>query len=407
MLFAFAISIFLEWQGYKELTNRKFYDINATVINQYQKINKNNRSYFVLRLETDNHGTIYTTSYENLIDIKNRQISLVLIVDKVEFLDYLRGFYAPSFRIKLLPFEESSLHTKAVDFLRDQHSNEMTKELFAALFLAAPQSKELRDSVNRYASAHLIALSGFHLGILTLMISFSFGFVYREFQKRFFPYRNSFVDMTIFTLITLGFYLVFVGTVPSLLRAYAMLVFALFVIYRHIKIVSFSNLLIITILLLAVEPRLGFNVGFILSVAGVFYIFLFMHYFKEKTFFVQVVGIGIYVFVAMLPIVHFFFPITAFTQLLAPLITAIFAPFFVISLLLHFVGFGDLFDKYILAMLTFDSKIWFVNTPLWLFISYIALSILAVFHRYFHWLLMAFFVPWIAWQYGYEAIIAP
>ena len=358
-------------------------------------------------MQSKNHGTFYTTSYEDLIDIKNRSISLVLITNKIDFIDYIRGFYAPSFRIKLLPLEEPTAHQKAVSFITSQHQLIDTKELFGALFLASSQSKALRDKVTKYASAHLIALSGFHLGILTLIITLTVGKIYKLIQSRFLPYRNAFIDMGIFTLIVLGFYLVFVGVIPSLLRAYSMLVFGIFLLYRHIKIFSFYNLLIVVVFLLALFPRLSMNVGFILSVTGVFYIFLFMHYYKEKNFLTQVVGIGFYVFVAMLPIVHFYFPLTAFTQLLAPIITAIFAPFFAISIFLHLVGFGGVFDSFLQWGLDIDTKIWFVNTPLWLFIAYIALSIAAIFHRYFHYALLGFFVPWIFWQYGYMAIIAP
>lgn len=403
----FVFSIFSEWRSYQELTDRKFYDINATVINQYTKNSKNGREYFVLRLESKNHGTFYTTSYEDLMDITNRSISLVVITDKINFKDYIRGFYAPSFRIKLLPTGEQSIYEKSVNFLKDQHETIDTKEIFSALFLAAPQSKSLRDKVTKYASAHLIALSGFHLGVLTVMINLIFGTIYRFFQKRYFPHRNIFIDMGVFTLVVLGFYLIFTGVVPSLLRAYVMLLFGIFLIYRHIKILSFTNLLIVVVFLIALFPKLALNVGFILSVTGVFYIFLFMHYYKDKSFWTQVIWVGIYVFIAMLPIVHFYFPMSAYTQLLAPIITAVFAPFFAVSLLLHFVGLGGIFDSFIQWGLDVDTKIWFVTTPPWLFFSYIALSILAIFHRYFHYLLLAFFVPWMIWHYGYMAIISP
>lgn len=74
----FAISIFFEWQKYKHLTTKKFHDTNATVINQYIKFDKRDRGYNVLRLTSNNYHTFYTTTYEDLIDIKNRSISLVL-----------------------------------------------------------------------------------------------------------------------------------------------------------------------------------------------------------------------------------------------------------------------------------------------------------------------------------------
>ena len=54
-----------------------------------------------------------------------------------------------------------------------------------------------------------------------------------------------------------------------------------FILYdRGIEIISMQTLFVSVVLLIVFFPRLFFALGFWLSVAGVFYIFLFLLYFK-------------------------------------------------------------------------------------------------------------------------------
>ncbi|GHV04592.1 competence protein [Campylobacterota bacterium] len=399
------MNIALSYRSYCDLVERKFYDAEAVVISQNLKINKHNKPYWVLRLKSDKLGSFYTTTNEDIKPITGRDLRLVLITDKIEFIDFLRGFYAPSFHIALKPTVDQSgeyaapLYDIFVSFLADQHSNPMMQELFPALFLAAPQSKELRNSVVKYAAAHLIALSGFHLSILTVVLGVLLGLPYRFFQQRFFPYRNGYIDLGIITLIILGWYLVFTGIVPSLLRAYAMLVFGMFLVFRHIALISFQTLAIVSIVLISFDPSLLFSIGFILSVSGVYFIFLYLHHFKNRPKIETAIGLSVYVFTAMLPIVHYYFAPSAYSQLISPILTLIYAPFFIIELALHLAIFGDLLDPFLIAAIEWQTKEWNFTVPIWIALPYVALSIAAIFHRYIHYLFMLVLIGWLLVQY--------
>ncbi|MDR0747375.1 MAG: ComEC/Rec2 family competence protein [Helicobacteraceae bacterium] len=393
--------MFLEYKNFRVLTERKFFDIEAVVVGQTQKTSKRGASYWVLRLSSGNYGTFYTSTYEDIVSIVNKKVRLVVITDNITFINFLRGFYAPSFNIALLPAHKSGerLYDKAVTYLADQHEDGYMRELFPAMFLAAPQSAQLRLSVTKYAAAHMIALSGFHLAILSLLLGVVVGLPYRVLQARFFPYRNGFIDLGAISLVLLGFYLVFTGVVPSLLRAYVMFAFGFFLVMRHLELISFQTLLVVAAAIVALDPPIISNIGFLLSVSGVFYIYLFLRYFGHIPKIAAAVMICIYVFFAMLPIVHFFFPISAHSQLLSPLLTLLYSPFFIVELLLHLLRVGDLFDPFLIAAINLEVPVWLVSPPLWLMLSYAALSIAAIFHRAIHYALILFIAGWGVYQY--------
>ncbi|MDR1911777.1 MAG: ComEC/Rec2 family competence protein, partial [Helicobacteraceae bacterium] len=326
-----------------------------------------------------------------------------IITDKIGFWDFMRGFYAPSFKISLLPSmiaaEKNGAYDGAIAYIADQHSDSYMRELFPAIFFASPQSVELRLAVTKYAAAHLIALSGMHLGILSLVLGAAIGFPYRLLQARFFPWRNAFFDLGAVSIVVFGFYLIFTGMVPSLIRAYAMYLFGLFLFARHFRVLSFETLLIVSIFLIALAPRMIFSVGFLLSVAGVFYIFLYLRYFGEQSKIKIAIGMSVYVFAAMLPIVHYYFPITAHTQLLSPILTLIYTPFYIIEIILHLIGFGDLLDWLLIPAIELKVPQWDFRVPIWICLSYVALSIAAIFHKYIHYFFIFFLTLWLIWQY--------
>ncbi|MDR1912091.1 MAG: hypothetical protein LBQ52_07100, partial [Helicobacteraceae bacterium] len=87
-----------------EVKERKFFDINGTIARQTLKTNKNGKPYWVLRIATEKYGSFFTTTFEDLReDLTGLETKLVIITDKIGFWDFMRGFYAPSFKISLLP----------------------------------------------------------------------------------------------------------------------------------------------------------------------------------------------------------------------------------------------------------------------------------------------------------------
>jgi competence protein ComEC len=142
--------------------------------------------------------------------------------------------------------------------------------------------------------------------------------------------------------------------------------------------------------LLAWNPSFLVSLGFWLSVAGVFYIVLLLRYGKRlSAFMLGAVLIPAGVYVLMLPIVHFFFTTVSPLQLLSPLLSLLFTLFFPLTLVLHLIGYGGMLDD--VTKLFFNTQVstYEVNTPLWFFVLYLALSFAAVRYKAAFYALMA------------------
>ncbi len=386
LLSIFLFNVFSEYRNYERFASYKYRKIKAFVLNQYKK-RKGKREYFVLKLKTSDGALFYTTSYKNLENLKDREILLTVITEKVSFWDYLKGFYAPSFGIKVYPKKEG-----VKNFLREKissfHLSDETKELFGALFLGENLSKEVREKIQFLGLSHLVAISGFHLGVLFGVLFFIGSVFYSPFHDRFFPYRNKKFDITVFATIVLFFYLYMLDFVPSLLRAFTMSVIGFLFYARAVEVVSFLNLFIAVSVILAFFPKLVFSIGFWFSVAGVFYIFLFLKYFgdlnKAAIFFL----LNFWVFFMMMPLVHYFFPVFSFYQLLSPFVSMLFTVFYPLELFLHIFGFGDFLDGLILKFINIKGEVYNFRTDFYFLSIFILFSFGAVFRRIFLFLLI-------------------
>ncbi len=383
----FLLQMFVRYESYKEFSSKKFYHTGAIVLSHYQKQKPSGKIYHVLKLRSDDGAVFYTTNHEDIIDLSNRHISIGFITDKISFWDYLRVFFAPSYDIRI---DEKSYDFKdrVSDLIASQHQNSITKELFLALFLATPISKELRADVSKLGISHLIAISGFHLGVLFALIYFIFSYPYSFFHSRYFPYRNKRFDLTMIILVFLFSYLYLLDFVPSLLRSFVMLFYGFFLFHRHFKILSFEVLFVTVLTILALFPSFVFSIGFWFSVSGVFYIYLFLHYFSNLPKWQILILLNIWVYILMTPIVHLFFDIFSFHQLYSPFLSIAFSVFYPFEIFLHLIGQGDFLDDYILMLLDQKVPIYHFKTPLWYFVLYILLSIAAVFEKRVLWLLL-------------------
>ncbi len=386
VLFISFISISIKYSQYQELTKNKFFHVNALVINQYVKLNKKGRSYYVLKLKSDRGYSFVTTNYGDLKNLKARHVRLGLITNKISFLDFLRGFYAPSYNLELMDYKES-VRNKIFDFIQNQHESSFGKELFLALFIAEPISKELREKVSMWGISHLIAISGYHLSFLFLIFYFIFSKIYIFFQDRYFPYRNSRFDLSIFIFILLFGYLYLLDFTPSLIRSFVMLSFGFLLFHRNIKIISFEVLFVSVALILSIKVEFLFSIGFWFSVSGIFYIYLFLKYFSNLPNWLIFILINFWVYTLMLPIIHYIFPSFSFYQLLSPFISMLFAVFYPVEIVLHLFGFGGLFDSLLEKFLSVSGELYSFKTPLWFLIIYIIFSIFSIFEYRFTYLL--------------------
>ena len=273
----------------------------------------------------------------------------------------------------------ANLKQNAINFITSQHVNPKMEELYSALYFATPISRELRANVTNWGIAHIIAISGFHLGIIFGICFFIFKPVYKFFQKRYFPYRSVNFDISIFVFILMSFYLLVLDFTPSFLRSLAMAFVGFFLLMRNFKIINFATLFITIAFLIALFPHLAFSIGFYFSCMGVLFIFIYVKHFKDKfSPFLHLIFFNLFVWLSMnIPVYYFFATLTPLQISVVPISYA-FIIFYPLSVVLHIFGVGYIFDEYLLNFLEFSLSVYKTQIPLWLFITANLCAILAI-----------------------------
>lgn len=257
----------------------------------------------------------------------------------------------------------------------------MIRELFNALFLAIPVSSELRDIITAYGIAHVVALSGFHLVVLSFVIYWILYFPYSFFQNRYFPYRNRRFDILLITMAILFYYLLLTDIVASLLRAFVLFSLGLYLLRSNIKVISYLTLFYTFLIVIALFPQYIFNIGFWFSIFAVFYIYLFIQYFKNGNKILLYIFFNIWMFLIFNPIVHFFFAQTAIEQFYSIPITIFFTIFYPLEIVAHIFNISSYFDDYLKIFLENKIYVYEVFTPLYFFILYILFSFFSIWSK--------------------------
>jgi len=284
------------------------------------------------------------------------------------------------------------LSQRARDYLeqsiRAQHKNEKMGEFYAALFLATPISKALRTDVVNWGVGHLVAISGYHLGLLFGM----FYFVLRLSTKPFYdvrPYRNFRFELSLLIFVLLTAYLFVLDFTPSFLRSFVMSIFAFFFLARGLSVFKLSNLLLTIAVSVSFAPHLLFSLGFYLSCLGVYFIFLYVRYFGEKDALktwwkvaLHAICFEIFVFGAMNVPVYFFFHSASLYQMCVIPLGYIFGLFFPVTLVLHAFGFGFLFDEFLLRYIGLAHEQTQIVVPFWAFLAFNAALLFAFKFRF-------------------------
>lgn len=392
VLLVASFSLLFEFYHFKAMTKEPLHVNKATVLNHYIKTNEKGRTYDVFKLKLDGSGAeVYTTSWRPLsISLKER-VKVKLKVDKITFLEYLQGFFAPSLALYAIyeddpPFNVTALYR----FVEQQHESEKMAELYKTLFFATPISKELRDEVQKWGISHLIAISGYNVGVISFLLFFFLKPLYQFFQSRYFPYRNAMADLSVMVLLFLFIYMVIIDFVPSFLRAFTMSVLGFFFYSRGIKVLSFEALGLTVLALLSLFPTLLFSLSFWFSVSGVFYLFLFLHHFGTLHRWIQLLIIDLGVFLLMIPIVHTFFPVFTFLQLTSPLSSVVFILFYPLGVLLHVMHLGGILDPYLLDFLHVKTQSYLLRFPVWSLGVYVGVSLAAIRFKFALYLCLAF-----------------
>ena len=378
-LIIFFLSILLEFKLYKEFTVFDSTLVKATVLKQYLK-SKNNRTYQVLKLKTQSGLTFYTTAKRSLQDLHGKNIELEIWPKELDFHKYLSTFYA---RSKILTIENGdTIRDDINSYISSAHENQYAANIYKALYTATPLDKELQKSFSNLGISHLLAISGFHLGVLSAILLFLIRPVYTFAQDRLFPYRNSKLDIFLFVSLILFVYLVFLDSPPSLLRSFAMLVIGFILYDRGIKIISMQTLFLTLVLLLSFFPRLLFMNGFWLSAAGVFFIFLFLDNFKHLNKSLQFMLLPVWVYLTMLPLSLALFHNFSIYHPLSILWSILFTLFYPLSIFLHVIGQGDIFDPLLIDLIGLGATGSINIVGIYLFTVYVLISFASVFYRY-------------------------
>lgn len=160
------------------------------------------------------------------------------------------------------PFAER-INEIAVDKIGSLHLSEDSKALIEAITLGrrGTMSYELRDAYRHCGASHLLAISGLHIGMVTLLL----GLIFRPLVLL--PFGNIAVSIVVVGLLWL--YAAVVGFSPSVVRSTVM--FSVLIMSR-LTTGSYSplrSLAIAVVVMVGAEPSIIYSVGFQLSVAAV------------------------------------------------------------------------------------------------------------------------------------------
>ena len=390
LLFIFSYSLLIEYHNFKTLTQFDSNRVNATLLKQYkkEKITKNGkiRKYQILKLRSEKGFNFYTGASPKLENVVGKRVILELKTVDITFYKYMKSFYASSYILKIDETLKYSLNQKIASLHKDTNSI----NIYQALYTATPLPKELQATFSNLGVSHLFAISGFHIGILSGVLLFLLKFPYKFLQNRYFPYRSSSIDLFILITLFLLSYLLFLDSPASLTRAFTMLLVGFFLYDRGIKVITMQTLLLTVLLLLAFIPRFIFELGFWLSVAGVFYIFLFLIHFKSLNKTWQFILVPFWVYLLMLPYSIVIFEHFSLYHPLSILWTTLFTVFYPLSILLHFLGFGYILDEGLNSLVNLGRMYSTVSINMnWLYL-YTVLSIVSVFRSRFIYLLIGY-----------------
>jgi competence protein ComEC len=377
-LLFFSFNSYKEYNNFKEFSSDEIYQTSGKVLNIFPDKDQTKNTN-IAKIETANFT--FFTSIPNTIELKqSNHIEFIVVSQKVTFYDFVKGFFAPTFNVELLPSNPTIIENINQTILA-QHQNSLIGNLFNTLFFATSLNKELQNLCAIYGISHIVAISGFHLGIISFVLFFIFNLLYSPIHQKYFPYRNKKVDILILISVILFLYLLAINLVPSFLRSFLMFLFGLFLLRSNIKLFSFISLFLVILIIIALYPKLLFSLSLWFSVAGVFYIFLYIQYFNTLNKYLSFLLFNFWIFFAINPITHFFFGTTSIIQLLSPLITIGFIIFYPIELFLHLIGYGDILDNLIYIWINTNPSSMIFLTPTFIFIGHIIISFLAVQYR--------------------------
>lgn len=374
----FGISVFIEYRDYLEFSRFDSVLVEATVLKQYTKTSKN-QTYQILKLKNSDGISFYTRTKKSLQNVKDKKLKVEIWPKELNFYAYLSSFYANSKILSIEDFNSTKQDLNA--FIASSHEDKNIANIYQALYTAEDVDQNTQTAFSNLGVSHIVAISGFHLGILSALLYFVLKPLYAFMQERYFPYRNSKVDIFVIVAVVLYSYMIFLDSPPSLVRSFGMFVVGFILYDRGLEIFSMQTLLVTILLLLAFFPRLAFSLGFWLSALGVFYIFLLMIHLKHLSAFLQMLAISIFVYLYMIPISLYVFQNFSIYHPISIPLSILFTPFYPLSIALHIIGYGDFFDGFLIWLMRLGENGSKVELNFYIFMLHAALSFVAIYSK--------------------------
>jgi competence protein ComEC len=398
LLLLLGTRLFFLHHEYKSFQANPFFYTDVQVLQAYEKWNEN-EFHTILKL----YAPTLNINFFSRTKIRAKDLTATLRLKifphkKMTFFDYL-GTSFIFCKVNEIYEEKKNIKSEFLMFVENQHTHEMVASFYKAIYFATVLNKSLRTQVSSLGISHLIALSGFHLAILSTLLFFLLRPLYRIFQQRYFPYRFDLHDVGFLVLLLLAWYVWFVDAPPSLVRSYAMMFVAWVLLVLGMELLSFTFLSTIVLVLLIIFPKMLLSLAFWFSVAGVFFIFLLLKHFSTLNKYLMTLFISFGIFVLMLPIVHMVFPIVNPLQLSSPFLSLGFSFFYPLSMGLHLFGVGDLFDSLLLKLFELKVSEHLFVLSFWYGFGYLAFSFLAIYSKKIFYLLFVTSVSFTVWLF--------
>lgn len=378
---AVLLLIFVAMTGWDYLRYRTIADAplvaEGTVTRSYLKHSSvSGRLITVMRISTDAGFDLVTVRPGRSAPLGGHRVSVRTQPLAMTFVDFYRGVFVRDL-VLTDHGAASGVRASLSAWIASQHDSAMMRELFGALFLDEAMGEELQQKVSLFGLAAILSLSGLNVGILSAMLLFVLSPLYRAMQDRYFPYRHRQKDLAMVVIGAMIGYLAIVDMMPSFLRAVAMLIAGTLLYMRRIDVMSFESLGLITAILVAFDPALIVSIGFWFSVAGVYMIYLYLAYWGGYSRMRIYVGLSVWIYFAMLPIIHAVFDQFSWAQLSSPLTSMAFDLFYPVTVILHLLGIGGIADGMIGSLLSLPATPLHLSAPLWFAVLYVMTALAA------------------------------
>ncbi|MFH0710511.1 MAG: ComEC/Rec2 family competence protein [Pseudomonadota bacterium] len=374
LLFIASLSLTYEYHNYSQLKHFDDPLIRAEVIDQEVRlISDQPKTSMKLQLENGSLCRCIMSPY--LRDLRGREVLVELQVKNVTFLDYLSRFNVRASIVEVYPL--LSLKEQWYRHIAAMHTDKMMQELYGALFVATPMSQEFQTLVGAMGLSHILSISGYHFGILSIIAYFLLRPPYRWLHNRYFPYRHGNRDLFLVVLGLLFYYLWALEFIPPMVRSFGMIVVGYWLYDRGMKIVSMQTLFITVGILLAFFPKLFFSLGFWFSSFGVLSIFIFVRYYEEWKPWQIFLALHIWCYLVMLPISLAIFGTFGWWHMGSIPLALLFNLYYPAVLVLHLTPWGDFFDPYLIALFG-AGDVHKIVIPVWIGYASIFIALIAM-----------------------------